>query len=142
MLIKFHVSGKPTPQGSHTVFNRGGRPIISHTNTSALNKWRGQVREEALKEAEACGWPLNYNEPVIVVLEFRIKPPKKPKFKFPAVKPDLDKLIRSTIDALASSSTELGLFSNDSRVVCITAVKVYAEEEGVAVIVEDFSEDS
>jgi Holliday junction resolvase RusA-like endonuclease len=41
--------------------------------------------------------------------------------EFPAVKPDVDKLARSTIDALHGA-----VFANDSRVVHLRATKLYA----------------
>jgi len=41
----------------------------------------------------------------------------------PATTPDLDKLIRSTLDALGSA----GVYRDDSQIVSVTAAKVYAD---------------
>ncbi len=51
-------------------------------------------------------------------------------------KPDLDKLIRSTLDGL----TDAGILADDSYVACLTAQKVYANdpaEVGASITITD-----
>lgn len=68
--------------------------------------------------------------------------PKRRK-TFPSRKPDIDKLLRSTLDAL----TEAGVFTDDARVVEFTRLaKVFPGEDpealdapGVRITVERFS---
>ncbi len=65
--------------------------------------------------------------PVFVEMYFTLKKPvsaPKKKLTFPDKKPDLDKLIRSTADAMVAS----GIITDDSRIVYIVAGKYYPGE--------------
>ena len=68
-----------------------------------------------------------------VVVKFRLQRPASVRRQYPSVMPDLDKLIRSTGDALKTA----GVYTDDSRVVGITAVKVYADTPGADIIVRE-----
>ena len=60
--------------------------------------------------------------------------PKRPRWPVPAVKPDLDKLVRSVHDSLQAG----GVLAEDSRVVRLTAQKAYVpdgQEPGVTVVI-------
>ncbi len=69
--------------------------------------------------------------PVKVMLEFHVARPKSiPKKRTePAVKPDLDKLVRATMDALKSV-----LYVDDGQVTELRAKKKYAEGPEMVVI--------
>lgn len=86
-----------------------------------LPAWR-----KAVAAAAKAAWP--YDTPmdsaVGVVVEFRILRPKKTKFgDWPAGPADLDKLLRSTGDALEAA----GVVTNDARIVHWNAWKVWGE---------------
>lgn len=66
--------------------------------------------------------------PVRVELVFYFKRPKSVKRELPSVKPDIDKLCRTVLDA----ATGL-LFKDDSQVVILNARKEYAVAEGLLV---------
>jgi crossover junction endodeoxyribonuclease RusA len=61
--------------------------------------------------------------PVSVTLAFRLARPKSAPLRvaFPAKRPDLDKLIRSTLDGLKMG----GAFRDDSQVIILFAGKVF-----------------
>lgn len=125
---RFRVLGTPAPQGSKSAVVRGGHArLIEGSSTVGREKhraWREAVawaaREETLRDG---GLPDDV--PVEVTVAFYLaKPKSRPKR---AVwcdrKPDLDKLIRSTLDGLSDG----GLVRHDSRVVQVTASKRYAK---------------
>ena len=104
-----------------------------------LKPWREAVRQEALRTRE----PLALG-PVTLELAFRFVRPKahfnskgelKPSAPMRVItKPDLDKLQRSTLDALTGV-----LFKDDSQVCRILAMKCYCLEgelEGCEIVVE------
>jgi Holliday junction resolvase RusA-like endonuclease len=64
--------------------------------------------------------------PVSVVVTFIMPRPKKPKALFPDRKPDIEKLQRSTFDALKSA----GVYEDDARIIKVVAEKVYAGDAG------------
>lgn len=123
----FHVRGTPAPQGSHRAFVRGGRAIVTD-DSPATRPWRTDVRSAAFE-----AWPgPPTDRPVVVVLVFRFDRPKghsgargllpsAPSEK--VTKPDLDKLVRSTLDALTGL-----VWRDDSQVVGIDASKCWATD--------------
>lgn len=124
----FRVLGVPAPQGSKTAVVRGGKPRLleggSTKGREAHQAWRTAVGWEARAAAQRDG-ALPEDAPLTVVLAFFMpKPQSRPKKAVWADrKPDLDKLIRATVDGLADG----GLLAHDSRIVSVTASKRYAE---------------
>lgn len=109
--VAFIVEGIPAPQGSKRHVG-GGRMVES---SKRVAPWRAAVAAAA-REAEVF-----ISGPVMINLDFRFPRPKrmKPKDRSPMVqRPDLDKLIRSTLDGLTGVA-----FTDDSQVVKITATK-------------------
>jgi crossover junction endodeoxyribonuclease RusA len=110
--VEFDVQGIPRPQGSHRSPAAG---VVINDNPK-LAEWRRAV-------AVAC--PRERIEgPIAVEAEFRLpRPVSVPKSRaFPAVKPDLDKLLRGLFDGI----TDGKLWEDDARVVRVTASKRYA----------------
>lgn len=132
--MALRAEGTPRPQGSIAFKGmRGNKPILTSDNSS-LAGWRAVVTARA-REALPPGWqPLD--EPVRVSCDFRLPSPQRRRWLLPAVKPDLDKLIRAVLDALADAE----VYVNDSRVVEFGRTrKLYADElhpAGVEVVVE------
>jgi crossover junction endodeoxyribonuclease RusA len=124
-LIHLNVQGiRPAPQGSKKHVGRG---VMVEQSTN-LKPWREAVRQEALK----AGAPMALG-PVVLELAFRFARPKihfnaKGLLKATAprhviTKPDIDKIQRSTLDALTGV-----LFKDDSQVCRVIAVKSYCME--------------
>ena len=117
-MIRLTVRGLPAPQGSKRHVG-GGRMVES---SKAVGPWRDAVRTETQR---AIGTPME--GPVNIHLIFWLpRPASAPKrVKVPAKRPDLDKLVRSTLDGL----TEGGAWRDDAQVVGLYARKVFAAGE-------------
>ncbi len=136
-LIHFNIEGiRPAPQGSKRHVGRG---IMVEQSTN-LKPWREAVRQQALK----AGAPMALG-PVFLELAFRFARPKshfnaKNLLKSTApkhviTKPDIDKIQRSTLDALTGV-----LFKDDSQVCRVITIKSYCMEgelEGCEIIVQN-----
>lgn len=117
------ILGVPAPQGSKTALP-GGRLIEggSATGRARHRAWRTAVAEAAAEATTGRGGP--FDGPVAVALWFRLpRPASRRRDLWADRKPDLDKLIRCTIDGLADG----GLVINDARVVQILASKQLAD---------------
>lgn len=125
-MIEIRVLGVPWPQGSKSAVVVNGQARLlegsSKTGRAKHKAWRQSVAAEAQDHALEHG-PVDENAPLEVDIVFVMpKPKSKPKKAiWCQVKPDLDKLIRSTLDGLADG----GLVAHDSRVVKVTAEKRY-----------------
>jgi len=113
--IGFYVIGTPAPQGSKRHVGRG----ILVESSKAVKPWREAVKYAA--EPHRPHEPLD--GPLALRVTFTLARPKSaPKRRtLPDTRPDLDKLLRSTCDAIG----EAGLWTDDARVVEITAAKVW-----------------
>ncbi|MBO0875371.1 MAG: RusA family crossover junction endodeoxyribonuclease [Pseudonocardia sp.] len=136
--IEFTVLGTPTPQGSKRPFVRGGRAILVEERKEGINTWRGDVMRAAQMAVERDDidmLPL-FDGPVFVTIEFRFTRPKghwrtgrnahllrDTAPAYPVGRRDVDKLQRSTFDAL----TTIGLWRDDGDVVDVHASKAYAD---------------
>lgn len=120
----FTVHGTPAPQGSKNV-SRAGHLYEANKGHKA---WRQKVEAAARAEDIQFG-----DKPVQVHLEFFFTTPKRPKFRLPAVKPDLDKLARSINDALSKS----GMIHDDARITDQHLSKRYAETPGVRITIRE-----
>lgn len=132
-MIKLIVYGSPAPQGSKklvgTYTDKHGRVRGMMAESSAKVKpWRQDVKLAAETERLLNGAP-RLEGPVLARMIFTMPKPKsapKRRRTFPATKPDLSKLIRSTEDAL----TDSGLITDDARIVEYSrAAKVYPGED-------------
>lgn len=136
--LAFVVHGFPAAQGSKRHVGRG----IMIESSKALKPWRQDVVGAALL---AIGDPDVFEPfagPVHLWVSFRFIRPKH-HFRTGAHKhqlrpnaprlvvrtPDLDKLLRSTCDAL----TIAGAWRDDAQVAMVTADKVYHDHPGAAI---------
>jgi Holliday junction resolvase RusA-like endonuclease len=124
-VTTFHVPGIPAPQGSKTGYIRGGRVVLVESSKK-VKPWRAAVAQAATI-AYLHAEPID--GPVAVEIDFHLPRPKSlPKRVIWMVKkPDLDKLIRSTLDALSGIA-----YIDDNRITHITATKDYAASPGDA----------
>lgn len=155
--LVFEVIGRPVPKGSATAFAFAdkitGKPRAVVTQgkgkqRSALAEYAANVREEAYRAIGRCGrgreldgGPRFVGHALTVELEFRLARPKA-HFRTgkkahllrddaparPEGTPDIDKLARSTLDALTGI-----VFDDDKRVARLVCDKFYAEREGVRI---------
>lgn len=140
-MIRLHVIGLPSTQGSKTRMPNGH--MVDGTSPRAranLGAWRQAVRAECRKWLGANPQaPLA--EPVAVSLSFSFPATASNPHRFWHVSvPDVDKIIRSTLDALVQ-----GAVLADDRYVCrVVADKAYCnpdEPAGCTVVVTSLAED-
>lgn len=116
-MINFFVAGTPAPQGSKRHVG-GGRMIES---SKKVKPWREAVARVA--SAHLLDEPLDGH--LRVIIRFELPAPMKSRFgNRPAVPPDIDKLVRSTLDGLTTSR----LIVDDARIVALTATKHWASD--------------
>lgn len=133
--ISFTVLGRAEPQGSTKAFMVRGRPRITSANAK-MKPYRQQVGLSALIARSEAGYKdvfAGRHVPVGVSLTFwYAKPPSVPKKRLQmVVKPDIDKIVRSTFDSLTGI-----MFADDGQVVQVTAGKLYGLPERVEITVE------
>ncbi len=89
-----------------------------------MKPWREAV-VAAARSAMSAGSRATLNGPVAVTIEFYLRrPPSIPRARTRRDwRPDLDKLVRSTLDALTTAEA----YTDDARVVHSDAVKNYAK---------------
>jgi len=129
-MISIQVYTKPEPQGSARAFVRGGRAVITSANKK-LKPFRTEVTSCALEAMGNQVMPrFAKHVPVKLVITFTfLKPESTPKKRlFPVVKPDLDKILRATLDSLTGV-----IFHDDAQVVQVMTEKIYGNIEGVRI---------
>jgi Holliday junction resolvase RusA-like endonuclease len=132
MEASFNVVGRPAPQGSKNQFGAESSPHV--------RPWRMDVKLAAQK-AEPPDW--NREGAFAVTLVFLFNQPKshftskgKPscnwtKFPLGRNKGDIDKLCRSTLDALTGV-----MFNDDNQVVSITARRQWGKSAGALIFIK------
>jgi Holliday junction resolvase RusA-like endonuclease len=126
--VSLSVVGDPASQGSHAIMQ--GR--IVQVNSKKHKAWRSAITQEALATLPPDWEPID--EPCELIVIFFMPKPASVKRSLPSVSPDLDKLIRAVGDSL----TDSGVVTDDSRIVRISARKVYAQgiEPGASIVVK------
>lgn len=138
--ISFTVLNRPEPQGSTKAFvlpgKDGGKPRAILTSDNAKMKpYRQQLGWAANDAREKAGYlGLFAEHHVAVELEMKFffaRPPSIKKSRIHlVVKPDLDKICRSSIDAMTGI-----LFADDAQVIKMTASKEYGIPERAEITV-------
>jgi Holliday junction resolvase RusA-like endonuclease len=124
--LDFQVFGVPAPQGSKRAIPlRGGRVNLVESSAK-VGPWRESVLHAARNAMTEYQITEPMQGPLWIGITFWLPRPKarsKTVDVWPAVKPDADKLIRSTFDAIKDS----GLILDDAQFVkMIQIVKRYA----------------
>ena len=130
------VHGQPAPQGSKRHVGRG----VMIESSKKVKPWREAVKWAAVdvmdrskREYGGFGQGEAFAGPVTVEVDFYFIHPKTGKRRpTHSVKPDIDKLLRSTFDALKDA----GVFEDDSRICSVQARKHYAVPAGAVIRVE------
>lgn len=143
--LTFHAHGIPAPQGSKRHVGNG----VMVESSAKVKPWRQDVKHAALEaHAATCGSDGHHfprGTAVYVALRFYLPRPKghygtgrnagtlkASAPKYPTPKPDIDKLTRSTLDALG----EAGIYADDSQVARVNASKSYADGSFVGARIE------
>ena len=129
-MTTIRVFGHPAPQGSKRHVGNG----VLIESSARVKPWRQDVRAAAL-EADA-----HFDGPVSLTVGFLLRRPashyrtgrnahrlRDAAPPYPGKKPDIDKLLRSTLDGLGES----GIWRDDAQVVRVRAEKLYADHEPV-----------
>jgi Holliday junction resolvase RusA-like endonuclease len=122
-MYSFWIDGEPAPQGSKTGFYKNGR-VVMVESSKKVKPWREAVMKQT---ANYMSW--NTQNPLTTAVEislvFHLPRPRTVTRQWPCVKPDLDKLIRSTFDGLTTG----GLYTDDALVIAVSASKQYATDK-------------
>lgn len=136
MTIILEIAGHPTPQGSKRAWVQNGHARMAEQTGDRLRSWRQDVKAAAI--AARNGSPIS--EPVFVTLEFRFPRPKAhyrggkfshllkdnaPAYPTSRSTGDIEKLIRSTHDAITSAD----LWVDDSLVAAVLASKAFSSAD-------------
>lgn len=130
--MKFTVFVHPQPQGSAKAHVIKGRAIITSDNKK-LKPYRNEVTAvvlQACRDAFLAMPCAGKHVPVSLALSFYFdRPPSIPRKRTEmVVKPDIDKLVRATLDALTGV-----LFTDDAQVTELDVVKRYGVPERVEI---------
>lgn len=127
-MTRFTVFGQAATKGSTVSFVGEKGQVITKPDCDNLAAW-----------TQACGWAARAagmrlatgDTPVHVRADFQFVKPKGTKRQQPTVRPDLDKLSRALLDALAGIAYE-----NDAQVTELTVAKRYADAAQTDVIIQ------
>lgn len=130
--LHLHVYGDPRPQGSKRHVGRG---IMIESGGAALKTWREDVKQAALAHMTHID-PLS--GPIEITVAFSLRRPmshfvgndrvrglRKTAPLYHTGRPDVDKLLRSTLDALTSA----GVYADDSLISLVMATKTWCDED-------------
>ena len=120
-MISFFVQGIPAPQGSKRfvgIHQGKGRMIES---SKKVKPWREAVYWAALQAKKKTALVEPMDGPLEAMMIFALPKPSSVKRLRPDRKPDLDKLVRSTSDALVNA----GIIADDARIVACLSSKTY-----------------
>lgn len=130
--LEFFVAGNPAPQGSKRHVGNG----VMIEMSKKVKPWREDVRHAATEAADGRV----FTGPVFVMLDFKLPQLSSDPHRWQhRTAPDLDKLVRSTLDAIVSA----GVLKDDSLVYSLVADKHHARSDGrpgVTVVIIDKSD--
>ena len=133
------IRGQAAPQGSKSFVGRtkDGRPIMRESSKD-VKPWRSDVKAAAEAAMPEDWTPIMSAVQIVAVF---VRPRPKGHYRtgrfagllrdtappYPATTPDLDKLLRSTLDALGKKGASV--WRDDAQVVRIVTDKIYATDE-------------
>ena len=108
------IHGTPKAQPRVKAYRRGSHVGVYTPNTA--DEWKAQVI------IAASAYRQRFDVPVILEAEFYLPRPKNRKADmYCQAKPDIDNLLKSTMDALSQA----GVWRDDAQVVAVVASKRY-----------------
>ena len=129
--MQLTVEGNPVPQGS---FRHVGNGRIISANPK-LNAWRQTIADQIGLQTPVRLIDGSIRVDLVFTLE-RPKSVSRGVRERPTVKPDLDKLVRATLDAI-SLERYVQLIKDDSQVTDLHAAKRYSDHRrpGVTIMI-------
>lgn len=125
--ISFFVEGAPAPQGSKKAFLTNAGTISLVESSSKVKPWRAAVASSAKEVAQTISWPRTSQAVGVTIFFYLPRPKSLPKKNhFHVKKPDLDKLIRSTLDGITDAAS---IWFDDSQVVVLNVQKHYSTDQ-------------
>lgn len=129
-MLKLQIPLAAKPQGSKKAFTVKGRTVLVEAS-NGLKQRRASFIQHIRNQNH--GWIVpDKDEPLIVRIDFFISKPKTVKRMWMTTIPDLDKLVRFTLDCL----TQSGVILDDRQVVHIDAMKCYATTDETVIEIE------
>jgi len=127
--IDIVVHGVPAPQGSKRggFSAKTGKTFVYEQNSKTQKSWRQDVIAAAVQLREAGDFE-TLDGPIELRVEFRLPRPASVNIRrrpHPCVKPDMDKLLRNTLDGL----TQAGIYRDDAQVINLWSTKRYATDD-------------
>lgn len=121
MSVRITVHGQPAPQGSKRHVGNG----VMIEQSAKVKPWRQDVKNAAADAMHYGAVPLLAGPLGMTVVFTLPKPLSAPKRRrtWPCRRPDLDKLLRSTLDGLTGE-----VFADDAQIVSLRAAKAYPGE--------------
>ena len=140
MNLKIRIIGIPATAGSFVPRKRkNGSLYLLRSGSQKHKEWR-QAAEFTIRQAvKLWEWETNPDDQYSVSLSFLLPKPKSVSRAQPNVKPDIDKLCRSTLDALTVGKA----IDDDARIIQLTASKTYtagSEQPGCYITVNKLNE--
>jgi len=123
------VIGRPAPKGSY----RAPAANVVINDNEATKPWQQAVMYAVLSARAGNPDAYRLHGPCEVGLAFYFLRPKSVKAVHMAVRPDIDKLQRSTLDALV----DIGAIEDDARIVDISASKRYSNWTGARITITE-----
>ena len=130
-MYHFFVPGIVKPKGSMKSFvNPKTNRVVSMNNDPKTKPWQAVVQYTASQHIKGI-----LRGPVGMTLKFVLPRPNKPKFMLPGVRPDIDKLSRTILDALTGVA-----YIDDCQVADLHTRKIYGDIPGVHIWIEDLNQ--
>jgi crossover junction endodeoxyribonuclease RusA len=132
--LRFKMFGTPEPQGSmRAMMPKNGKFPIIFSDNPKLKKWRdavGGTAKLAMHQDEF--FPIGKGYPVHVAIIFYFRAIGRESTGWITKKPDLDKLVRASLDALTGI-----VYADDNQVCSIVVQKVYGIPERAEFVVTE-----
>ena len=128
------IDHKAKPQGPKTPYrNKHTKAVVLVESSKGLKQSRRELSTWLILEAAKHGWEIpNKDTPIQVDLIFTFERPKTVKREHHTVKPDADKLIRYTLDAVTQS---FKIWTDDSQVNRGSWLKQYGSTDQVEITI-------
>lgn len=138
--LEFDVRGvAPAPKGSYKTYQtRAGKTVFQPASRKE-KPWRQAVALYG-RQALAGQQPPPRGQALEARIRFRFQRPRTVTRALPTVPPDLDKLVRATLDGLVDG----GIITDDSQIVRLEAEKIYVptlDAQGAAITLKEFTSD-
>lgn len=117
MILTVHIIGTPAPQGSKRHVGHG----VLVESAAGVRDWRMAVALQVASKRNSQALPA-FTGPLRVDIRFLIHRPVKPRHPLPDTRPDLDKLVRATMDGITDSAA----WNDDAQVTTLHVTKRYA----------------